>query len=316
MQDLLELVVSATASGCIYGLLALSYLLMTRPTGIINFSVGEWAMVGAFTGFVLLSAFEVPYFAGAVVVAAVMGCVGWFTERFAVRPLVQRNAPLLAPILSLLGMLVVFRELVSVGFGPDPRPVPGAFGFGRLELGLLAGSYQSFFIIAVTLLVFLGVWLFFERTLAGRSFEAVAIDRRAAAQGKREFMTPSIDRCSRRRAEAARRPVPSVEWEIGNRGQTADLRELDERGVTATPDSGSARTPRAVERVNEHRLESEGEEGIERAVAAIGDGGSVARDAVLLEHIRDDRAGFGGPDGPLEGIRRDERAHQSFSTGA
>ncbi len=181
MQDLLELVVSATASGCIYGLLALSYLLMTRPTGIINFSVGEWAMVGAFTGFVLLSAFEVPYFAGAVVVAAVMGCVGWFTERFAVRPLVQRNAPLLAPILSLLGMLVVFRELVSVGFGPDPRPVPGAFGFGRLELGLLAGSYQSFFIIAVTLLVFLGVWLFFERTLAGRSFEAVAIDRRAAA---------------------------------------------------------------------------------------------------------------------------------------
>jgi branched-chain amino acid transport system permease protein len=78
-------------------------------------------------------------------------------------------------------MLVVFRELVSVGFGPDPRPVPGAFGFGRLELGLLAGSYQSFFIIGCTLAVFAGTWLFFERTLTGRSFEAVAIDRRAAA---------------------------------------------------------------------------------------------------------------------------------------
>ena len=181
MRDFLELLVSATASGCIYGLLALAYLLMTRPTGIINFAVGEWGMVGAFAGFVLLSAWEIPYFFGLPLVGAVMLLLGWGTERLAVRPLVERGAPVLAPILSLLGMLVVFRELVSVGFGPDPRPVPGAFGFGRLELGLLAGSYQSFFIIACTLAVFAGTWLFFERTLTGRSFEAVAIDRRAAA---------------------------------------------------------------------------------------------------------------------------------------
>jgi branched-chain amino acid transport system permease protein len=46
LQDLLELAVGATASGCIYGLIALAYLLMIRPTGIINFAVGEWAMVG------------------------------------------------------------------------------------------------------------------------------------------------------------------------------------------------------------------------------------------------------------------------------
>ena len=181
MRDFLELTVSALASGCIYGLLALAYLLMTRPTGIINFAVGEWGMVGAFGGFVLLSALEVPYALGLPVVVLVMAAVGWGTERLTVRPLVERGAPVLAPVLALLGMLVVFRETVSVGFGPDPRPVPGAFGFGRLELGLLAGSYQSFFIIGSTALVFAGIWWFFERTLTGRSFEAVAIDRRAAA---------------------------------------------------------------------------------------------------------------------------------------
>ena len=61
MNDFLELVVGATASGCIYGLVALSYLLITRPTGVINFAVGEWSMVAAFGGFVLLSRFELPY---------------------------------------------------------------------------------------------------------------------------------------------------------------------------------------------------------------------------------------------------------------
>ncbi len=181
MNDFLELVVGATASGCIYGLVALSYLLITRPTGVINFAVGEWSMVAAFGGFVLLSRFELPYPLGMALVVLAMLAVGWATERVAVRPLVERGAPALAPILALLGMLVVFRELVSVGFGPDPQPVPPTFGFGRLELGPLAGSYQSFFIIAVALAVFGAAWFFFERTLAGKSFEAVAIDRRAAA---------------------------------------------------------------------------------------------------------------------------------------
>ena len=181
MNDFFELIVSATASGCVYALVALSYLLITRPTGIINFAVGEWAMLAAFGGFLALSRFEVPYPLGMALVLVVMFGVGWATERLTVRPLVERGAPALAPILALLGMLVVFREIVSLGIGPDPQPVPPVFGFGRLELGPFAGSYQSFFIILVTLSVFCAVWYFFERTLAGKSFEAVALDRRAAA---------------------------------------------------------------------------------------------------------------------------------------
>ena len=171
MQDFLELAVSAAASGCVYGLIALAYLLMIRPTGIINFAVGEWAMVGAFGGYLLLSKFEWPYPLGMAAVLVFMLVIGWLTERIAVRPLVERGAPLLAPILALLGMLVVFREAISVSFAPDPHPVPYALGIQR----------QSFFIIAVTSVVFIGVWLFFERTVAGKSFEAVAIHRRAAA---------------------------------------------------------------------------------------------------------------------------------------
>ena len=181
MQDLLELAVSATASGCVYGLIALAYLLMIRPTGIINFAVGEWAMVAAFGGHLLLSRYEWPYWLGMLAVLAAMLLVGWVTERVAVRPLVEKGAPLLAPILALLGVLVITREIISVSFPPDPLPVPSAFGFGRLELGPFGGSYQSFFIIAVALLVFTGAWLFFEKTLWGKSFEAVSLNRRAAA---------------------------------------------------------------------------------------------------------------------------------------
>jgi len=181
LQDLLELAVSATASGCVYGLIALAYLLMIRPTGIINFAVGEWAMVAAFGGHLLLSRWAWPYWLGMLAVLAFMLLVGWVTERIAVRPLVERGAALLAPILALLGVLVITREIISVSFPPDPLPVPFPFGFGRLEFGLVAGSYQSFFIIAVAVLTFAAVWFFFEKTTWGKSFEAVSLNRRAAA---------------------------------------------------------------------------------------------------------------------------------------
>ena len=171
MQDFLELAVSATASGCIYGLIALAYLLMIRPTGIINFAVGEWAMVAAFGGYFLLTRHEWNYAAGMVAVLAFMFGVGWLTERIAVRPLVERGAAVLAPILALLGVLVITREIVSVSFPPDPHPVPFP-----VEI-----QNYKYFVIGVTLAVFAGTWLFFEKTLWGKAFEAVALNRRAAA---------------------------------------------------------------------------------------------------------------------------------------
>jgi branched-chain amino acid transport system permease protein len=181
LQDFFELAVVAAASGCVYGLIGLAYLLVLRPTGIINFAVGEWAMLGAFAGFVLLTQYEWSYPLGMLVALAIVFAIGWATERLVVRPLVQKGAPLLAPILALLGMVVVYRETISAIFPPDPLPVPYALGLGRLELGPIGGSYQSLFIIGVTLAVFIGAWLFFERTVVGKSFEAVALHRRAAA---------------------------------------------------------------------------------------------------------------------------------------
>jgi branched-chain amino acid transport system permease protein len=178
MSDLLDLCVTATASGCIYGLVALSYLLMIRPTGIINFAVGEWAAVGAFAAFSLLALWGLPYILASPAMILFMLGVGWATERMAVRPLVEKAAPLIAPILALLAMLVILRELIGLAFGPDQFSVPYPFGFRRVELGPVGGSPQNFFIIAVTLAVFAGTWFFFERTVWGR-IQAVAISRAA-----------------------------------------------------------------------------------------------------------------------------------------
>ena len=186
MEDLLELVVSASASGCIYALVALAYLVILRPTSVINFAIGEWAATGAFVGVAVLTPLvwprlEGPYWLAVLAVLAVLGVLGWLVEALAVRPLMRPGISITSPILGLLGVLVVFRESLTLLFGADPLPSPPPFGFKRIELGPFAGGSQQFLIIAVTLSLFVAVWLFFERTVWGRAFEAVALNRRAAA---------------------------------------------------------------------------------------------------------------------------------------
>jgi branched-chain amino acid transport system permease protein len=180
MSDFLELMVSVGEAGGIYSLAALAYLVILRPTGIINFATGEWATFGAFAGVAYVVSAHIPYVIALPLVVATVGIVAIVTERLTVRPLVERNAPVLSPVLALLGMFVIYRETTIWIFGTANQFAPAPLGFGRVEIGPFGGASQSFLIIAVTALVFGGAWYFFEKTVWGKAFEAVAIDRFAA----------------------------------------------------------------------------------------------------------------------------------------
>tara|TARA_B100001964_G_C14106649_1_gene541859 strand:- start:52 stop:933 length:882 start_codon:yes stop_codon:yes gene_type:complete len=181
MADFLELMVSVGEAGSIYALVALAYQVVLRPTGIINFAVGEWAALGAFAAVSFITWWKLPLIAGLPLCIAVVGAVGWITEVLTVQPLLKREAPELSPVLTLLGMLIIYRETVSSVYGVDNLFVPMPFGFGRIEIGPFAGTSQSFFILLVSAITFFLIWLFFERTVWGKAFQAVAINRTAAA---------------------------------------------------------------------------------------------------------------------------------------
>jgi branched-chain amino acid transport system permease protein len=180
VRDFCELLVSVGEGGGIYALAALAYLLILRPTGIINFGIGELATLGAFTGVAALTWAKLPYIVGLPLVVITVGLVALVTERLTVHPLMARNAPVLSPVLVLLGMLTIYREIGTSIFGTANLFSPPPFGFTRVAIGPFDGASQSFLIIAVTAIVFIAAWFFFERTLWGKAFEAIAIDRFAA----------------------------------------------------------------------------------------------------------------------------------------
>ncbi len=180
MRDFLELIVSVGEAGSIYSLVALAYLVALRPTGVFNFGLGEWAALGAFIGVACVVELRLPYLLALVPIIGAMAAVGWAAERLTVRPLVERDAPALSPVLALLGVLVMTHEAIVFFFGTSNQYAPPPLGADIVTIGPFVGSTQSFLIVAVTAGLFVGAWYFFERTVWGRAFEAVALDRFAA----------------------------------------------------------------------------------------------------------------------------------------
>ena len=65
MTDFLQLLISGTATGAIYALAALGFTLLWQASGTINFAQGEFVMVPAFVGEVVMEQEITPFLAAA-----------------------------------------------------------------------------------------------------------------------------------------------------------------------------------------------------------------------------------------------------------
>lgn len=79
--------------------------------------------------------------------------------------------------------IAVHFAFVGMGlafFGAEGRLVSEPFFDGQLDLFGLTWTYQSLFVIAMTIMIITALWLFFGRTLYGKALRATAVNRRGA----------------------------------------------------------------------------------------------------------------------------------------
>ena len=60
-MQFLQLVISGIAQGCIYGLVALGFVLIYKATETVSFMQGELMMLGAFCGLALMTLLAFPF---------------------------------------------------------------------------------------------------------------------------------------------------------------------------------------------------------------------------------------------------------------
>jgi branched-chain amino acid transport system permease protein len=132
---------------------------------VVNFSHGSFYMLGAYLGFALVG-YTNSFWLALVVAPLLVGLLGLGVERFLIRPLYGRSID--DPLLLTFGLSAVIIEAVrlvwgKIGLSLDP---PRALG-GAVNLGFGMFPTYRLFVIIVTALVLVALWLFLERTNIG-----------------------------------------------------------------------------------------------------------------------------------------------------
>ena len=60
VNEVLQTVLSGVSIGCVYGLVALGFVLIFKATEVINFAQGELLMLGAFISYSLIAMLNFP----------------------------------------------------------------------------------------------------------------------------------------------------------------------------------------------------------------------------------------------------------------
>jgi branched-chain amino acid transport system permease protein len=178
MSDLVQLVAAGCATGAVYALAAMGFVLLWQTSGTINFAQGEFVMLPAFAMLVALRAGLPLPLAFAVTLLASALALGVTFKRVVVDPLVR--AGVLPLVVATLGLSLALKHAVRVGYSAEAQPFPPVFPEGLWTVaGIRVSAADAGTLLAAGALLAALHW-FITRTLFGRAMQASAQNRDAA----------------------------------------------------------------------------------------------------------------------------------------
>jgi len=145
-----QLLISGVSQGCIYGLIALGFVLIYKATETVSFAQGELMMLGAFCGLALMTVLGFPFWVAVLASVVAMGLFGVLVERAVIRPILGQ--PAFSIVMLTIGIGYVLRGLVTMipNIGTDTHTLPVPYKDQSLRLGELVVSAEQLVVIGAT----------------------------------------------------------------------------------------------------------------------------------------------------------------------
>lgn len=178
MLDFVQQLVSGIALGCVYGLIALGFVLIYKATEVVNFAQGDLMMLGGFFGFTFISMLGFNYWVGFAFAVIAMALFGMLAERVVVRPIL--GYPQFSIIMVTIGLGFFLRSMAGIIWGTDDLKIDTPFSTGVLKIGPLVLAHDKLSVIAATVILCTLLYLFFNRTTLGTAMRASSENMLAA----------------------------------------------------------------------------------------------------------------------------------------
>ncbi len=177
---MLQVLISGVAAGCIYGLIALGFVLIYKATETVSFAQGDVMMVGAFIALLLLNHLALPLVLALPLTVASMALIGFLVERALIRPVLGQ--PAFAIVMLTLGLGYVARGLITMlpGVGTDTHSLQLPYTGAIALPGGLVLAVEQLVVIAATLLLSGMLFALFRFTKVGIAMQAASQNQLAA----------------------------------------------------------------------------------------------------------------------------------------
>jgi branched-chain amino acid transport system permease protein len=176
-------VVSGLGVGSVYGLLALSYTIVYRSTGIFNVAQGDLMMTGVLVSYFALVEWHLSQFVALPIIIVAVIAVSLIEERIAVRPfLTGVGAQGFGWFISTLGFSLLLETGAFILYKqPTVVPIPAVVGENAIHLGsfYIAPKFVLAFVVMIVIAVLLEV--FYKKTWLGIAMRGIAEDREVSA---------------------------------------------------------------------------------------------------------------------------------------
>ncbi|QQS13185.1 MAG: branched-chain amino acid ABC transporter permease [Rhodospirillales bacterium] len=183
MLDFIQQLVSGIALGCVYGLIALGFVLIYKATEVVNFAQGELMMLGGFFVYTFIGLLGMNYWIGFMLAVACMALFGMVAERVVVRPIL--GYPQFSIVMATIGLGYLLRSVAGMIWGTDDLRIETPFSptptsEGRLKLGDLVIAHDKLSVIVATILLCAVLYVFFNKTRMGTAMRATSENMLAA----------------------------------------------------------------------------------------------------------------------------------------
>jgi len=175
-----QLVISGVALGCIYGLIALGFVLIYKATETVNFAQGELMMLGAFCGLAGSTLLGFPFWVSVLGTLAAMALFGVLTERLVIRPILGQ--PAFSIVMLTIGIGYVARGAITMipAIGTETHTLPVPYKDQVWRLGELVLSAEQVVVIGVTAVLCALLYAMFRFTRLGIAMQAASQNQLAA----------------------------------------------------------------------------------------------------------------------------------------
>ncbi len=174
------ILVDGLVQSCIYMTMAFGMVLVFSILGILNWTHGQFYMLGAFVVYYAVTAAGIPFPISILISGGVIGGLGMLVGKYVIERVNAPGIGLLYVTGATIALSFFFEGGAGMLFGLEDKGLYNALP-GVLDLGSFSISYQKIAVVIFTLIIMAAMYIVLNFTKIGLAIRAAAQEPGAAS---------------------------------------------------------------------------------------------------------------------------------------